>query len=148
VELFRENQSEFVGENGTGLSSRCIHHANVRVFFFKDQIMAGEVEIQYCPSDQMIKDVAPKAYNEKSCYSSRRLSWVSLLNEPLKECVGLSNQRVIFILTLFVTYIQSLPNITSFSSGVQLAVDGVDVISRDGNKCRNIWFPTEITLDQ
>jgi hypothetical protein len=37
------------------------HHVNVRFFCIKDCITAGEMELQYCPTEQMIGDIFTKA---------------------------------------------------------------------------------------
>jgi hypothetical protein len=71
--LLQENKSDMLLEkNGTASSSKNTWHDNVRYFFIKHRIASGEVELQYCPTEEMIGDFFTKPLQEKnSLYSER-----------------------------------------------------------------------------
>jgi hypothetical protein len=64
--LFQDNRSAiFLHRNGTASSSRNTRHINIRYFFMKDRIKAGEIEIVHCPSEEMIADFFTKPIQGK-----------------------------------------------------------------------------------
>jgi hypothetical protein len=64
--LFQDNKSAIILHmNGTASSSRNTRHINIRYFFIKDRIKAGEVESVYCPSEEMIADFFTKPIQGK-----------------------------------------------------------------------------------
>ena len=59
--LFQDNQSAILLEkNGKFSSGQRTKHINVRYFFIKDRIDDGEIEVVYCPTDEMIGDFFTK----------------------------------------------------------------------------------------
>ena len=66
---------------------------NVRFYFIKDRITAGEVEVQYCPTEQMIGDFFTKALQGKKFFFFHKIIMGDPVNEPLKECVGLHTAK-------------------------------------------------------
>ena len=59
--VFQDNQSAILLEkNGRASSSKRTRHINIRYFFVKDRIDAGEVRIEYCPTQHMLADFFTK----------------------------------------------------------------------------------------
>ena len=59
--LFQDNQSAILLEkNGRLSSSRRTRHINIKYFFIQDRINAGDLSVQYCPTDKMIADFHSK----------------------------------------------------------------------------------------
>jgi hypothetical protein len=57
----QDNQSAMLLEkNGRGSSSKRTRHINIRYFFVADRVAAGEVKIQYCPTEEMLADFFTK----------------------------------------------------------------------------------------
>ena len=55
--LYQDNQSAMLLEkNGRASSSKRSHHINIRYFFVTDHISAGELNVTYCPTLNMIGD--------------------------------------------------------------------------------------------
>jgi hypothetical protein len=55
--LFQDNKSVILlHRNSTTSSSSNSRHFNIRYFFVKDRIRAGEVDVVYCPSENMNAD--------------------------------------------------------------------------------------------
>jgi len=72
--LLQDNQSAMLLEkNGTGSSSRRTRHINIRFFFIKDRISNGEVELEYCPTDQMVGDYFTKPLQGAKFHLFRRI---------------------------------------------------------------------------
>jgi Reverse transcriptase (RNA-dependent DNA polymerase) len=72
--LYQDNRSAMLLEkNGTVSSSRRTRHINVRFFFIKDRITAEELELQYCPTDQMIGDYFTKPLQGKKFFFFRKI---------------------------------------------------------------------------
>ena len=46
--------------NGKGSSTKCTRHLNIRYFFLSDKIAKNELQIQYCPTDDMLADYFSK----------------------------------------------------------------------------------------
>ncbi len=59
--LYQDNQSSMLLEkNGKSSSGKRTRHINVRYFFTKDRQDSGEVDIQYCPTEEMVADYFTK----------------------------------------------------------------------------------------
>jgi hypothetical protein len=59
--LFQDNKSAILmEENGKLSSSQRTRHINIRYFFIKDRITSKEIEVQYCPTDNMLADFHTK----------------------------------------------------------------------------------------
>ena len=64
--LYQDNQSAMLLEKNGQLSSRQrTKHINVRYFFMKDRIQDGEIEVIYCPTEDMIGDYFTKPLQGK-----------------------------------------------------------------------------------
>jgi hypothetical protein len=59
--IFQDNQATMRLEiNGVRSSSKRTKHIKAKYFFIKDKVDTGEVELQYCPTQQMWSDVLNK----------------------------------------------------------------------------------------
>lgn len=59
--LYQDNKSAILmEENGKLSSSQRTRHINIRYFFIKDRIASKEIEVQYCPTDNMLADYLTK----------------------------------------------------------------------------------------
>jgi hypothetical protein len=59
--LFQDNKNVvLLHRSVTTSSSRNTRHINIRHFFVKDRIKAGDVEVVYCPSENMNADFFTK----------------------------------------------------------------------------------------
>jgi hypothetical protein len=59
--LYRDNQSAMLlEEKGRQSAGKRSRHLNIRLFFVKDQKEKGNLNIQYCPNDEMIGDFMTK----------------------------------------------------------------------------------------
>ena len=55
--VYQDNQSAMLlANNGRASSSKCTRHMNIRYFFITDRIQAGDLRVEYCPTDDMIAD--------------------------------------------------------------------------------------------
>ena len=71
--LYQDNMSSMLLEkNGQNSSTKRTKHINVRYFFITDQLYKKEVELKYCPTDQMIADYMTKALQGKLFRKFRR----------------------------------------------------------------------------
>jgi hypothetical protein len=59
--VFQDNQSTMLLEkNGRGSSSKRTRHINVRYFFVTDRIKSQEMNVEYCPTGEMLGDLFTK----------------------------------------------------------------------------------------
>ena len=59
--MYQDNKSTILlAENGKASSSKRTKHINVRYFFITDRIRTKEVQVQYCPTDDMVADYFTK----------------------------------------------------------------------------------------
>ena len=59
--VYQDNQSAMLLEkNGRGSSSKRTRHINIRYFFVQDRVNNGEVQIEYCPTGEMLADYFTK----------------------------------------------------------------------------------------
>jgi hypothetical protein len=59
--IFQDNMSVLsLEKNGNILSSKQTKHIKAKVFLIKDYYKAGEIDMQYCPTDVMWADVLTK----------------------------------------------------------------------------------------
>ena len=55
--LYQDNKSAILLEtNGRTIAGKGSRALNIRYFFLTDQVEKGNVEIQYCPTDEMLGD--------------------------------------------------------------------------------------------
>ena len=61
IVVYQDNQSAMLlANNGWASSSKCTRHMNIRYFFITDRIQAGDLRVEYCPTDDMIADFFTK----------------------------------------------------------------------------------------
>ncbi|GKY97397.1 hypothetical protein MPSEU_000698200 [Mayamaea pseudoterrestris] len=61
TKLYQDNMSSMLLEkNGRSSSTKRTRHMNVRYFFVKDRVAAGEVNIEHCPTGDMVADFFTK----------------------------------------------------------------------------------------
>ena len=59
--VFQDNKSAILLEkNGRASSSKRTRHINIRYFFVKDRIAAGELSVEFCPTLEMVGDFFTK----------------------------------------------------------------------------------------
>ena len=59
--VYQDNQSAMLLEkNGRASSSKRTRHINIRYFFITDRIARKEVEVEYCPTKEMLADFFTK----------------------------------------------------------------------------------------
>ena len=59
--LYQDNKSAMLLEqNGKSSSSKRTRAMNIRFFFITDQIQKGNVEVVYCPTEEMLGDINTK----------------------------------------------------------------------------------------
>ena len=80
--LHQDNQSAILLEkNGKASSSKRTRHINIRYFFVTDQVSQGNLNIKYCPTDQMIADYFTKPLTG----TKFQLFWNLIMN-PSSQC--------------------------------------------------------------
>jgi hypothetical protein len=78
--LFQDNKSAILLEsNGRASCGKRSRHLNIRLFFITDQKAKGNVDIQYCPTDQMVGDYMTKPLLGHKFAGFRR----TIMNLPL-----------------------------------------------------------------
>ncbi len=65
--------------NGSLPSLKCTKHIKARYYFIKDKIKEGEVDMQYCPTEEMWSDVLNKPKNGTPFRKDR----AKLMNVPV-----------------------------------------------------------------
>ena len=59
--VYQDNQSALLlANNRQASSSKHTHHMNIHYFFIMDHIQAGDLQVEYCPTDDMIADFFTK----------------------------------------------------------------------------------------
>ena len=59
--IYQDNKSAILLEkNGRGSSSKRMRHINIRYFFIRDRVQSDEVDIKYCPTEEMVADYFTK----------------------------------------------------------------------------------------
>ena len=72
--VYQDNQSAILLEkNGSASSSKRTRHINIRFFFVKDRVQAGELTIEYCPTDEMVADFFTKPLQGQKFMDFRKL---------------------------------------------------------------------------
>jgi hypothetical protein len=72
--LYQDNTSAMLLEsNGRASSTKRTRHIQLRYFFIKDCIQRGEVQVEHCPTEDMIADFFTKPLNGKLFYKLRNL---------------------------------------------------------------------------
>ena len=77
--VYQDNQSAILLEkNGTASSSKRTIHINICFFFVRDRIKAGELTIEYCPTEDMVADFFTKPLQGQKFLKFRKI----IMNEP------------------------------------------------------------------
>ena len=72
--LFQDNQSAmFLEKNGISSISRNTRHINIRYYFIKDRMKSGEIELEYCPTENMLADFFTKPIQGKRFMMLRKI---------------------------------------------------------------------------
>ena len=59
--VYQDNQSAMLlAKNGWASSSKQTRHMNISFFFITDQIQVGDIQVEHCPTDNMIADFFTK----------------------------------------------------------------------------------------
>ena len=70
--IMQDNTSAMLLErNGRRSSGKKTRHIDIRYFFIKDRIEGGEVDVEWCPTDQMIADFFTKPLQGSSFIKMR-----------------------------------------------------------------------------
>ena len=70
--LMQDNQSTIrLEKNGKKSSSKRTRHMNIKFFFITDQIEKKQMEVEYCPTDDMTGDYMSKALQGEKFYKFR-----------------------------------------------------------------------------
>ena len=71
--LYQDNKSTILLEqNGKRSSGKRTRHLNIRCFFLTDQIEKGNMEVKFCPTDDMIGDFMSKPVQGEKYRSFRK----------------------------------------------------------------------------
>ena len=70
--MFQDNQSAILLENnGKNSSSKRTRHIKIRYYFITDRIKNDELQIEYCPTDNMVADYFTKPLQGKKFFQFR-----------------------------------------------------------------------------
>lgn len=71
--LYQDNTSAILLErNGRSSSGKQTRHINIRHYFIKDRIDSGDLEVQHCPTDDLIADCMSKPLQGAKFYRFRK----------------------------------------------------------------------------
>ena len=71
--LYQDNTSAISLErNGRSSSGKQTRHINIRCYFIKDRIDSGDLEVQHCPTDDLIADYMSKPLQGAKFYRFRK----------------------------------------------------------------------------
>ena len=71
--LYQDNKSTILlEENGKKSSGKRTRHLNIRRFFLTDQVEKNKVNIEYCPTENMIAEYMSKPLQEKKLKEFRK----------------------------------------------------------------------------
>ena len=91
--VYQDNQSAILMErNGTLSSSQRTRHIKVRYFFIKDKIEDGEMQVVYCPTEDMVGDFFTKPLQGQKFVDFRKLI-LGLPDVAIQEGVGTSVKK-------------------------------------------------------
>ena len=67
--LYQDNQSAILLENNGKMSSgKRTRHINIRYFFITDRVKNQELEVEYCPTENMVADFFTKPLQGKQFF--------------------------------------------------------------------------------
>ena len=91
--LYQDNKSAILLEKNAAMSSsQRTKHIKVRYFFMKDKVENGELQIIYCPTENMLGDFFTKPLQGKQFKEFRKLI-LGLPNDPIEEGVGIDGHK-------------------------------------------------------
>jgi hypothetical protein len=96
--IYQDNTSAILmEENGRTSSGKKTRHINIRYFFVRDRIEKGEVQIEYCPTDEMTGDYFTKPV-QGAKFRKFRTRIMNLKHNPMlhppQECVEKNDETV------------------------------------------------------
>ena len=89
--LFQDNRSCMLFcKNGIASSSKRTRHINIKYFFVHDRILAGDLEVEHCPTDDMWGDYMTKPLQGKKF---RRFSAMIMGRATPADCMATPTPR-------------------------------------------------------
>ena len=93
--FYQDNHSAMkLEKNGRQLSGQRTRHVNIRYFFIKDKIQKDEIELEYCPTENMIADFFTKPLQGQQfrclrevVMGAKHYSTLNHSKEKIQECV-------------------------------------------------------------
>jgi hypothetical protein len=59
--IYQDNTSSMkLEENGKASSGKCTRHMNIKYFYITDLIQCNDIQIEYCPTEEMVVDYMTK----------------------------------------------------------------------------------------
>jgi hypothetical protein len=60
--IYRDNTSSMkLEENGKASSGKCTRHFNIKYFYITDLIQCNDIQIEYCPTEEMVANYMTKS---------------------------------------------------------------------------------------
>jgi hypothetical protein len=88
--VYQDNQSVMLLENnGRMSSSKRTRHIDIRYFFVTDNVKNGNMQVEYCPTDDMLADffTKPLQGSKYRCFRTMILNLPMGIHVARKECV-------------------------------------------------------------
>ena len=92
--VYQDNTNSMrLEENGKASSGKCTRHFNIRLFYMTDLIKRNEIQIKYCPTEDMITDCMTKPLVGSKFEHFRKIIMILIPNTSpslvgQQECVG------------------------------------------------------------
>lgn len=91
--VYQDNMSAILLEkNGQLSSSQRTRHIKVQYFFIKDRITDGEIQVVYCPTEDMLGDFFTKPLQGTKFKKFRKLILGLPDDDGIQEGVGVNGQ--------------------------------------------------------
>ena len=91
----QDNQSTMLlANNGRASSSKRTCHMNIWYFFVTDRIQAGDLQVEYCPTDEMIADFSMKPL-QGSKFTRFRDQILNVQSEPDITAISAAQRSVL-----------------------------------------------------
>ena len=93
--IHQDNQSGIRLEtNGRQSCSQKSRHIDIRYFFLKDKVEKGEVQIMYCPTEQMVADFFTKPLQGSLFKKMKDVIMGTIDIETFRALTSVSKERV------------------------------------------------------
>ncbi|KAL7572571.1 hypothetical protein ACA910_000390 [Epithemia clementina (nom. ined.)] len=132
--VYQDNMSTIkLAKNGRKSSGKKARHIEIRYFFIMDHVKQGKINVQYCPTENIVADFFTKTL-QGAIFRKLRAMLMNLLSDTAgQECVGAGNAEDARRASVFANAETPRPRSMTYAEAVRGGKNLASSNARDAN---------------